>query len=83
MDKPTLGRIVIYKYGEHEKCQHTNGSAECPAVIVRVWSDTTVNLKLIEDGPHDNWKTSATKGEAGGQWNWPNRLPATLTESSK
>lgn len=47
--KPTIGRIVIYKYTE--KCVHTNLADECPAMIVRVWGGDTVNLKLIEDGP--------------------------------
>lgn len=77
--QPTLGRIVIYKYGQDEKCLHTNGASECPAVIVRVWSDTCVNLKLIEDGQQDSWLTSRLlytgpdSGDGSGQWRWPER----------
>jgi hypothetical protein len=67
--KPTIGRIVIYKYSEN--CSHQNGSDECPAMIVRVWSDTTVNLKLIEDGPINSWKTSVIQGDGKGNWQWP------------
>ena len=78
--KPSIGRIVIYKYSESEKCQHTNGATEVPAVIVRVWSDACVNLKLIEDGPQDSWRTSRLlytgpeSGDGSGQWRWPERV---------
>lgn len=89
--KPTIGRIVIFKYPTNERCHHTNGAIECPAMIVRVWSDTCVNLKLIEDGPQNSWRTSVLQGELAGtdgaSWRWPDRepkpLPATLTEASK
>lgn len=75
--KPSIGRIVIYKYADSEKCQHTNGSEECPAIIVRVWSDTCVNLKLLEDGQQNSWKTSVLTSElagTAGQWRWPERV---------
>ena len=67
--KPTIGRVVIYKYVS--KCEHNNFAEECPAVIVRVWSDTCVNLKLLEDGPENSWKTSVTKGDGVNNWHWP------------
>lgn len=74
--KPSLGRIVIYRYHPTELCAHTNGAIECPAVIVRVWNERTVNLKLIEDGPMDSWRTSVLaedENAAGtpGRWSWP------------
>lgn len=72
--KPTIGRIVIYKYGDHEKCAHVNGAEQCPAVIVRVWTDTCVNLKLIEDGPQNSWKTSVSMGDVKTNWQWPGRV---------
>lgn len=83
--KPSLGRIVIYKLTSYQKPaspQHShesalvpnNGADECPAVIVRVWSDTCVNLRLLNDGRGDApWVTSATIGDGEGQWNWPAR----------
>ncbi|MGH9685305.1 MAG: hypothetical protein ACRD4S_17045 [Candidatus Acidiferrales bacterium] len=71
--KPTIGRIVIYKYAKNEQCNHTNHAALCPAVIVRVWSDTCVNLKLLEDGPLDSWKTSVALGDRETEWSWPVR----------
>jgi hypothetical protein len=76
--KPTIGRIVIYKYATNE--WRPNGASECPAFIVRVFGDTCVNLKLIEDGPHSaTWKTSVMlhsgpdSGDGYGQWTWPER----------
>jgi len=41
-----------------------NGSPEAPAVVVRVWSPTTVNLQILPDA-HDSggivWRTSCTQ----------------------
>lgn len=52
-----LGDTVIYRCPPHEK---SNGAEFIPAIVVRVWSDTCVNLRLIRDGrPEDQeWKTS-------------------------
>lgn len=80
--KPTIGRIVIYNttYGEREAMQEAsrltsgcNVQNKLPAIIVAVWSDTCVNLKVISDGHSrsDFWKTSASQGDQDGQWNWP------------
>ncbi len=77
--KPSLGRIVIFKLAAHMKGQRdiepfaNNGADECPAVVVRVWSDTCVNLKLLTDGAQTQWVTSASLGDGEGQWNWPAR----------
>lgn len=70
--KPTIGRIVIYRY---YPLGGPNGSEFCPAVIVRVWTDTCVNLKLLEDGPENSWKTSVMHGIDNAQWDWPFRAP--------
>jgi len=51
-----------------------NNAIVLPAVIVRVWSDTSVNLKVLNDEVSDFWKTSSTQGEQPGQWNWPPRV---------
>lgn len=72
--KPSIGRIVIYKFSDYEKCSHTNGADECPAVIVGVWSETCVNLKLLTDGPGVPWVTSITQGDGQRQWHWPERV---------
>lgn len=80
--KPTVGRIVNYKLSEYDHDNLKNnfykdseGKLEgtLPAVIVRVWSETTVNLKVITDGPIDVWKTSVSQGDQPGNWNWPVR----------
>ena len=73
--KPTIGRIVIYKlYEGFEPCLKNGGETELPAVIVRVWSDTCVNLKVLTDGVHDEWVTSVVQGEGPRSWNWPARV---------
>ena len=79
--KPTIGRIVIYNTTENEReamrLENTSGGCnvqnKLPAIIVAVWNDTCVNLKVIADGQSlsDFWKTSATQGDQDGQWNWP------------
>ena len=74
--KPTIGRIVIYKTTEAEQqtmedSTNQNVQKELPAIIVAVWSESTVNLKVILDGAGELWKTSATKGESEGNWDFP------------
>lgn len=71
---PTVGRIV--HYFPHSREFEGNDSSPLPAVIVRVWSDTCVNLKVFTDGLNDVWKTSVTKNPDGvvnvsGFWDWP------------
>lgn len=81
--KPSLGRIVLF-HGVNPA--YNNGSSVCPAVIVRVWSDTCVNLRLLRDGTPDSinfgfvaedWKTSVVLDESKTQpmgWSWPERV---------
>jgi hypothetical protein len=64
--KPTIGRIVIYTLYD--------GFEPCPAVIVRVWSDTCVNLKVFIDGPQDMWVTSVCEGTGPRSWHWPAKV---------
>lgn len=77
--KPTIGRIVIYKTTEEDRKTfqalrgNGNNVNELPAIIVNVWSDTCVNLKVIGDAPIDLWKTSMNQGDGEGNWNWPVR----------
>lgn len=83
--KPTVGRIVIFKLDDFARDQiegatktpnPNNGADECPAVIVRVWGDECVNLRLLTDGPPCavEWRTSALLGDQPGQWSWPPRV---------
>jgi hypothetical protein len=74
---PTVGRIV--HYFPHANEFTGNDSSPVPAVIVRVWSDVCVNLKVFTDGPLDIWKTSICKKPDGlldnvtGFWDWPQK----------
>ena len=81
--KPTPGRIVQYVISETdatEHAQHPRGNAPragdvLPAVVVRVWDDGLVNLKVFLDGPEDHWATSRREGTADepATWHWPAR----------
>lgn len=78
--KPSLGRIVHYRKREGGPCQ--------AAVIVKVWSDTTVNLVVFRDGSNDSsadghggelvsWATSATlesESQHAHTWHAPERV---------
>ena len=72
--KPTIGRIVLYRVGQGDDHELKNNDAKVlPAMIVRVWGDTCVNLKVFADGYRDIWKTSVTQGDGEYQWSWPER----------
>lgn len=85
--KPTIGRIVHYfPTADDSKALMAMGGnygldRPIPGVIVAVWSDTCVNLKLLTDGPYDLWKTSVSQrtGEPTEEnpqqytWDWPPR----------
>lgn len=79
--KPTVGRIVHYVLP-----QGRNAGEHRPGIIVKVWSDTTVQLQVFTDsdkaGSNNDmianplWATSVTVDEAGeksGTWHWPER----------
>lgn len=73
---PTIGRVVIYKTTEQQRKAmdedpESNVQEELPAMVVAVWSDTCVNLKVITDGFADLWVTSSNIGENEGEWSWP------------
>jgi hypothetical protein len=74
--KPTIGRIVVYNTTEKEKeamrTLSSNVQDKLPAIVVAVWSDTCINVKVIVDGSMpDIWRTSINLGEAPGNWSWP------------
>lgn len=77
MQKPSIGRIVIVNVVPNFSTN--NGSNEAPAIITRVWNDELVNVKVLNDGPENEWKTSVTlhderpENPGHGAW-WPPRV---------
>lgn len=80
MPKPSVGRIVLTAIDP----AMNNGAKVAPAIITRVWSDTTVNLRVIADSENLLWRTSVTytpdlDALASGDlnplhhWTWPPR----------
>lgn len=78
--KPTIGRVVIYNTTDADKAKmeaasKINGGCnvqdKLPAIIVAVWGDECVNLKVVTDGNLDLWVTSSLKGDQPMNWNWP------------
>lgn len=88
---PTVGRTVLYTLGEHEAAELAkkykseigrtvnppHAGQAYPAVIVAVWSDTCVNLRVQLDGEPTYWATSRGLGHGQSQWAWPTLAPAT------
>lgn len=48
-----------------------------PALIVRVWDDDTVNLRVMLDGTDILWATNRAQGADRGEWFEPARVGAT------
>lgn len=80
MNKPTVGRIVMYNTTEQDRAKMKalsclgkgcNEQKQLPAIIVAVWGPECVNLKVMLDGHGDLWKTSAGMGDHEGGWSWP------------
>lgn len=74
--EPTIGRIVIYKTTkEEQKAMQDSGKQnvqeQLPAIIVAVWANSVVNLKVVLDGVGELWKTSTPRGEGAGSWDFP------------
>lgn len=73
MTSPYIGQIVLYHVSPTNAPDLTHNHTEhedLPAIIVRVWSDTCVNIKVITDGPVDVWKTSVVLGDQPGEWSY-------------
>lgn len=77
---PTIGRVVIYNTTDTDKAKMKAASTinggcnvqdKLPAIIVAVWSEECVNLKVITDGNLELWVTSSMKGSAPMNWEWP------------
>lgn len=84
--KVSLARIVLYRPRGVEEAAAGGGNSAMgdqvlPATVVKVWSDTCVNLKVHADGPNDIWATSAQLAADAekpedlppGHWMWPPR----------
>lgn len=71
--KPTIGRIVHFV--------NAPGTNPIAAILVAVWSDTCVNLRLFQDGSNtqptqfSEWQTSITFDDSetpvARTWHWP------------
>ena len=71
---PKIGQIVVYKPTQEDKNYMSNPNTICnsqdllPAMIVRIWNENCVNLKVFIDGVQDLWKTSVMLGDGEGSW---------------
>jgi hypothetical protein len=87
MTAPTIGRVVHYTLGEGDAkvinerrdADPNSGNRvlareDYPAVVVRVWSETCVNLQVLLDGGDTLWATSRTEGDGPTYWHWPPRV---------
>jgi hypothetical protein len=74
--KPAIGRIVHFKPGTEQRNEwELDEDQLLAAVIVRVWSDICVNLRVLLDGAMESpWVTSVVRGEDEHQWRWPERV---------
>ena len=69
-----VGMIVKYKTTEADQskmAEHRsvcNVKEELPAVIVAVWPNDVVNLKVLLDGQGEIWQTSVLQGEEIGEY---------------
>ena len=61
---PTVGRVVYYNQGTVEDPKRL------ASVIAWVWSETLVNLMVIDPNGVPSGKTSVSWGSGGGQWDW-------------
>lgn len=76
---PTVGRIVLVPMDPATN----NGADIAPAVIVRVWNERCVNVRVLADSPESEWRTSllqvedlADSGAGLHFWMWPPRVGA-------
>lgn len=82
--QPTLGRIVLYTISDEDaagiadhRVRKNLGGAPIaegdvfPAIIVRVWPDETVNLRVLLDGHDFFWAIARTETVGAGAWAWP------------
>lgn len=61
---PTVGRVVYYNQGTGESPKLL------AAIIAWVWSETVVNLMVIDPNGVPHGQTSIPYGAGGNQWDW-------------
>ena len=61
---PTVGRVVYYNQGTIEDPKLL------ASIISFVWSETCVNLMVIDPNGNPFSKTSIMKGVDGAEWDW-------------
>ncbi|MDX3294598.1 hypothetical protein PV569_12870 [Streptomyces scabiei] len=72
---PQVGDVVLVPMGRDSN----NGATVAPAVVTRVWSPTTVNVRVLADSDAaPSWRTSVTFVETldhvdstAAVWTWP------------
>ncbi|MFJ9243816.1 hypothetical protein [Streptomyces sp. NPDC101776] len=57
---PDVGDVVLVPVVPDEN----NGAAVAPAIVTRVWSRSTVNVRVLGDGNAITWRTSLTYVES-------------------
>lgn len=69
MSKPSIGRIVHFYDADMP-------DSPVAAIIVRVWSDTCVNLRTFGDHAFVGYETSVVLDDAAANkyWSWPPRV---------
>ncbi|MGW4108546.1 hypothetical protein [Streptomyces sp. NPDC004976] len=80
VQKPSVGRIVLVP----AEPTMNNGADVAPAIITRVWNDSTINVRVLLDSQNaPEWRTSlvhtdALEGLDGNasphRWAWPPRV---------
>lgn len=73
---PQMVRDPKAPTGERVRRNSVSAGDVFPAVIIRHWSGTCVNLQVLLDGDCSYWATSRTEGDHGtaGRWAWPPRV---------
>ena len=81
---PSIGRIVHYVLtdadasainGTARPCNAASAGQVYPALVVRTFGGTAVNLQVFIDGGFSHWATSRPQSAEGtpGAWHWPPR----------
>lgn len=66
MRQPKVGEIVLFRCDASSFKAENNTGNIAPAIVVRVWSPTCVNLKVMLDGSNpDLWMRSSVMLEEG------------------
>lgn len=71
---PSVGDVVLVAVDPTDN----NGATSAPAIVTRVWSATTVNVRVLHDSDAVSWRTSllyrdslADAAVPAAVWTWP------------